>query len=1628
MIKKSETSASEESFKIFTGTEEVYASPAFENASLRELETCLPDTTNQQYTLTLYDSYGDSWGTGAYLELRSINGNQIFKTMMLEGSEVSYSLSLYNPIPAGSTWKFTNAASGEWKTVGFGDSTWSDVNTATGAASTGVQYFRKSFAGLAGMAAIDLELKYQHGIVAYIGGVEVYRDNMPAGVVTESTLSTGSYSTAEYHGVIRPSDVAEEQTVLAVEIHFQSASYEETTVFNGFLYFLAGMSANNNCFLYPYDVTVTSDKFDSASNPFSWTFNQYAYVESSELPAYLEVTFGSVIPTVNAIQMYPYIFTLASPSQLSIEGKPTGGVYTSMATFEGITYENQEWKLLQFSNTEKYASIKLTALAASDYYTQIFEIKFLVCNAVEPTTITYPQASYVFNSRFDDLNILSDASNLDSCTSSPALPNGLVLESSTCNIRGASTTSSAQTTYTITGMKGSNSRVGTITLTFNDCAGTMIHIVRTYKSSPSSESFRIRNTATDELLYEVAPGHSHPANQNWEHYLCVTADRFDVTLDSSSTTWAVGSYLYIYSRLPDDKQEIMLKAHFDSLQGNEASYYLRRHVIHDTEEWYYKMGDVPGTWFDDSTTGWDQKSRGAFPNSPNAIQLYKKQFTISNLAEVSGVILSIRYKFGCIVYLNGHEAWRNRVTGTLSTSSVASDSYSELLYRVVTLPGRLLNEGTTVDLLKQGTNTIAIAIVGINDQSVESLFDATVRLMSDQPESHIWEFTGSVANLIGSADNAFDMSSTTVIQGNNCNANRLYVTLDNDRREWISSVMIQNSITNDHNTKIVSYFNLYGRNSNSDGWTLIKNNYGLTYSMKGQRKKIYTYNNVPYNQFRFDDFTPNSYIQCDFIVQSLNLYTENVLASTTELTYPTPIIVYANVETAEIIPTSTGYSDFQSNPMLPSGLKLDAQSGWISGTARSVQAQQSYTITAKNPLGQSVSTVITLTVDVCTGGKGLMTVRISADGQPTENSWKLFAGRTTQGTPLQSVSQFPVSNNLYYLDFCMEDGLYTFEATDSFGDGWSINTGYTLTVDLGEMELEVQEVAPSSQTPVSVTTTFSTFFPFQVDFTDWKVYQNVNTPVTADWALPSFNDGEWQTLKAASIANTDAVTTYIRKSFELTNIDDYQVLNVRVKYAGGVVVYFNGNKMARFNLVADFNANTESIEVHDSALFSKFHIILATSGVKEGTNVVAFEVHRPVGTSSSVPFVFDATGVFGVETCSTVVDSFASISSPTLSSASLTAIMDLDPETVETMQMTVGETIDWTVENLEGSRWNSFNLLGSQSYSFGFAINAQVIIEDTESELTEIASVTSSELVSRTKPQVPVSVALAGFRTYRFEVTNAGAQNAVGSIHFAYCKASGDVCPGVDNYPSVTEGQISPAACPAEYTGYSYRVCSNGVLGEVNMEHCMPRIPTFARYPVSTIQLVKDVQASSGVPLHDNIVESFYMDQQTPLPAGLSINTLTGEITGVPTVESSLQMYTVYAENKSGVMSFTIAISVRIGMCQAEGLFQATPVGETAEYKCSERGAYIGTQKSACVLGEADGEWQKATGFCMSIAALVIVIVVVVLVIAVVVFLLVRHSRKAQSKGGVKNKKIKVDKSKKSGVKSKNMKVLVVCC
>ena len=116
----------------------------------------------------------------------------------------------------------------EWTQTAFDDSNWNvAVPESVTMQPRGSQYFRKPFNGVADMAAYEIQLKFEYGIIAYINGKEVFREHMPApesGVITPSTPSSGSFATPAFHGVIRPAlEVSVvSSNVLAVELHFSS--------------------------------------------------------------------------------------------------------------------------------------------------------------------------------------------------------------------------------------------------------------------------------------------------------------------------------------------------------------------------------------------------------------------------------------------------------------------------------------------------------------------------------------------------------------------------------------------------------------------------------------------------------------------------------------------------------------------------------------------------------------------------------------------------------------------------------------------------------------------------------------------------------------------------------------------------------------------------------------------------------------------------------------------------------------------------------------------------------------------------------------------------------------------------------------------------------------------------------------------------------------------------------------------------------------------------------------------------------------------------------------------------------------------------------------------------------------
>ena len=237
IIKQNRNHATEESVQIYGGTQILYSSPPQVIDQLYSIDYCLEKTVNDQYTISLVDSYGDSWTNGAYLEVHGPYENIVFKGYLYAKRTLTNALSLYNPLKTNAEWKFTNSYASGWTSIDYNDDSWTSVVLGNPSTPTdGTQYFRKHFTGISNMAAYEVRMRFRYGIIAYINGMEIYRRNMPVGEVTSSTEAIGSFTTSEFRGVVRSGlEIESSDCVLAVEIHMSAGAIVTSIDFDAWL-------------------------------------------------------------------------------------------------------------------------------------------------------------------------------------------------------------------------------------------------------------------------------------------------------------------------------------------------------------------------------------------------------------------------------------------------------------------------------------------------------------------------------------------------------------------------------------------------------------------------------------------------------------------------------------------------------------------------------------------------------------------------------------------------------------------------------------------------------------------------------------------------------------------------------------------------------------------------------------------------------------------------------------------------------------------------------------------------------------------------------------------------------------------------------------------------------------------------------------------------------------------------------------------------------------------------------------------------------------------------------------------------------------------------------------------------
>ena len=1480
----------EESWEIYYGTTRLYASPGLPNGSWKTIETCLPVVPNYQYVLYLKDS-SDSWSNGAQLVISGSQGNIFFKNYMRKIHMETHTLSLYYGFKKEEQWKLFSGASvaNGWTTKTFNDASWRQVTLGTNITNvSGTQYFRRTFSGLAGLAAYEMKLKYRYGAIVHINGKEAYRDNMPTGAVTGATLANGFYFTTDYHGFIRPAtEVSDAMNTVAVELHFQTAAGASAVSFDAFLAIYATTTIKDNCYVYPYDRTLIGDS-GGGNYEEMWNFWKDGYTSIYSFPTSVTIQLPDSRPFINAVRIYPTNDIGRSPSTFSLQGS-MGSEWKTITGANGASYpENSVHKhFFSYSNADMYTSYRaIFNSAVSSSELRVYEFQPMICSFAPATSMSFSPSSYTFYAVHENV-LISPTGTYSSCSVVPALPSGVSLNADTCTLSGKATVATTATTYTMTSTTDDGVAIGEFTMQIISCAGTMVQFARNYQSNPSVETFSVRDATTNEVVFSVAANSSQVVFQTWSTFVCLTGERYVVHTGSSGLNfWAAESHLEIRAMLSGSEYETLGRMGYDALLGipNEKTFNVK-YIIPPLDNWYYRTSSVSG-WTGSSTDNWDVGRGLQFPNSP---PYFKHFFTVSSVQGISGIVLSLYYRDAIVVYLNGIEVYRNQFDGTCATGS-----YSPVLYRQVSLPIRtMVGEESSVYYVREGVNVIAIYDIGgyfgWGRCNNSPYFDCALRLMGPDSVSRFFDYESSYSGISGSPEYVHNQHSSYSMYRSVCADNSYTISFAKDRREWISSITLYLHYT--QSTQQPTQFLLKARNGN-DQWTLLKTVTNLAWSLTGEHKKIWTGNNKPYNQYRFENFATGNPSSCYWKLSTFDFHSDATGTPIPELSYPETLVIFKDIEMGEVYPNSEMYFGFSITPALPSGLSIDADTGKISGTAHELLTSTTFSIQATMITGGESVAAMTLSVEQCTGGKSLITLVARLDSSPSDASYRLYKGRGTTGAVVSSNAAFNVANGLNYADWCLTHDLYTVELFDSLSNGWTNPAGWYLTVDVGAMVVEMGQVPSGVH---SVSTTFSSLLPFQINFDEWKLFKSIN-PVDANWNAVNYNEVGWTAVKSADMGSHVGVTSYLRRSFSIPSVNEYQVLNVRMRYAGGVVVYFNAQKVARFNVPETVTASTLAISERDSTVFSQFHVVLSTANAVSGKNVLAVEVH---GASQQSEIGFDATGVFGVNDCSVVVDSYSEVVSSGVSICSKEDLLSLLPTTYGYIANSMGAYLEWTVENLEGSLANNFALHTNVAVSsYGFSVYGRF----GEESYMALLSVVEQSTLDRQRSSWPMPVGITGFRQFRFEVDDpATALVSTNAFLLQYCKSTPYVdCP---TWNSCQSGQTS---CSVTNSTMSVvYVCENGVWKLT--EQC----------PLTLYEASYALNTTAPVTIHPALSGYLFSIQSGSLPTGLVLYAGTGVIAGTPTASG---VWSVVIRIRSVVcytQTFAISFSVTQTHCPA---------------------------------------------------------------------------------------------------------------
>ena len=380
---------------------------------------------NRDYQILLSTgSYG--WVDGAWVRIYGEYDQLYFQSGPFDGKKP---LSLYLPIAKSNSWRYSDSVTSSSWTMDPA-SNWNRYYTGGSSFSTGTRrYLRTTFFGANNIAAYEMSASYRYGIVVYINGHEVYRDNVEEGPIYSFTQYSKSYSNQEFHPFIRSAYYlsTSNNNVAAVMLLLPSGSQASFDAWLA-LYAPSPYYSSPQCYYALSGNTACADLKESTTcyvDGRFWSTGMWAEVNGM----------GFVQPSLASSNRF---FSVTWDEYGDTETPPDRRKYTFSPSTSSKKWSNYDMPPIGGSSVALWVSGGLMAFG---------EIRFLVCKKENPQLLYSSSVQVCYRGLPCTIRPLAA---LPDTVTAQNLPTGLSCDSSTGVISGTPTSLSTGSTITVT--------------------------------------------------------------------------------------------------------------------------------------------------------------------------------------------------------------------------------------------------------------------------------------------------------------------------------------------------------------------------------------------------------------------------------------------------------------------------------------------------------------------------------------------------------------------------------------------------------------------------------------------------------------------------------------------------------------------------------------------------------------------------------------------------------------------------------------------------------------------------------------------------------------------------------------------------------------------------------------------------------------------------------------------------------------------------------------------------------------------------------------------------------------------------------------------------------------------------